>query len=257
MRLGSLGRHQHAADTLSQLAAARIALLGEQVRAFWEAEGPRTYIGRFWPAQTCRANVPCSRRSSVFGQLKVREGTASNADWRRSPWSHTLPNLTIKMMVKLGPWTFLGIDDKGFDQERWEHCQIQGCGEHIRYVHVCQLDADSREWRIGSTCGPTLIQISEEVWGRVANDAARNLKLLLRAERVKELESGPNAIMAKHLGNGWVDEIIAVLKSGKTDGRTLKLKTYASVEDLKIIQLRLAGAEKLHKLKPYKMGRGA
>lgn len=165
-----------------------------------------------------------------------------------------MSNLTIRMMVKLGPWMFMGIDDKGFEQSRWEHCEVDGCGEHIRYVHVVQREDNPKEWRIGRTCGPKLIQISEEVWGRVAKDAARNLKLLLRAERIRQLEAGPNAIMAQHLGADWVDEMIAVLRAGKTDGRTLTFKTYAPVDDLKIIQLRIGRAEKAHKLDPNRLG---
>lgn len=167
-----------------------------------------------------------------------------------------MSTLTIRMMVKLGPWMFLGIDDKGFDQSKWEHCEIEDCGEHIRYVHVVEREDAPKQWRIGSTCGPKLIEISEEIWGRVAKEAARNLKLLYRAERMKELEAGPNAVAVQHLGPNWVDPMIAVLKSGNVHGRTLTFKVYAPVNDLKIIQLRLRHAETLHALKPIKMGRG-
>lgn len=158
--------------------------------------------------------------------------------------------------MKLGPWTFVGIDDKGFNQKNWEHCEVEDCGEHIRYVHVVQRDGDTKEWRIGSTCGPKLIEISEEEWGQFAKDAARNLKLLYRAQRIRELEAGPNAIMAQHLGADWVDQFILLLKSGRTDGRTLRFKTRAPVDDLRVIQVRLHNAEKVHNLHPYKMGRG-
>ena len=166
-----------------------------------------------------------------------------------------MSNLTIRMMVKLGPWMYLGIHDKELDKSRWEYCEIKDCGEHIRYVHVVQREDDPKEWRIGSTCGPKLIQISADVWGHHADEAKRNLKLLYRAERLKELETGPT-IMAKHHGANWVDEIIAVIKSGKLDGRTLPIKSSTPVNDLKIIQNRLALAEKHHGLQRYKMGEG-
>lgn len=167
-----------------------------------------------------------------------------------------MSDLTIRMMVRLGPWMFLGVDDKSFDQTKWENCEIEDCGEHIRYVHVLKRNDDPREWRIGSTCGPKLEDISEAMWGRATKDAALYVKLLHRAERIKELEAGPDAQLVGQLGPNWVDPMIALLKSGELSRKTLPFKNYSVTNDLQVIKLRIGRAERTHKLKGINLGRG-
>ncbi|WP_375765162.1 hypothetical protein NR798_25950 [Archangium gephyra] len=162
--------------------------------------------------------------------------------------------LSILVMARFGPWTLLRVEDLLSDKSKWEHCER--CDEHIRYVHVCQVDGEFKEWRIGSTCGPTLIQVSDEIWDEAAKIAARNLKLLHRALRLKPLEQQPNSWGVTRLGADWVDKIIDSLKAGQTDKYTLQKGQVARHNDLRAIQARLRLAEKFHALHAYKMGTG-
>lgn len=165
--------------------------------------------------------------------------------------------LTIRMMVKLGPWMFLGVDDKTVDKNKWEHCEVEDCGQHIRYVHVLKRidDPQEKEWRIGSTCGPKLKDMSEEKWGVVAKNAAKILRLLYRARRLKSLEAQPDNWGVGRLGADWVDKIIAHLEGGDVQDAKPAIGKPPD-NDLRFIQFRLRRAEVFHKLKALKMGKG-
>lgn len=77
--------------------------------------------------------------------------------------------LTIVAMVRVGPWVLQRIDVLGSGDERFP---CERCDTKLREIWVCEVDegADLREldgqrtWRIGSTCGPTLLSLSDEVW---------------------------------------------------------------------------------------------
>jgi hypothetical protein len=169
-----------------------------------------------------------------------------------------MSTLTIRMMVQLGPWTYLGVDDKGFDQTKWEHCEVEDCGQHIRYVHVLKRDddPDQKEWRIGSTCGPKLEDMSEEKWGVVAKNAARILRLWYRARRLKPLEAEPENWGVERLGSDWIDRIISHLERGDVQNAKPVIGLRPPDNDLGFIQFRLRRAEVFHKLKAFKMGKG-
>lgn len=161
--------------------------------------------------------------------------------------------LTISIMARFGPWVLLRVEDLAPDKAHWQHCER--CGEHIRYVYVCQVDGETKEWRIGSTCGPTLIKVSEAIWDKVAKAVARDLCLLHRALRLKPLEQGPRP-WGGHLGADWLDRIIECLRAGETDKHYLARSGTRRIENLKFIQTRLGLAEKHHALGPFQMGAG-
>lgn len=162
--------------------------------------------------------------------------------------------LTILVMARMGRWTLLRVEDLLRDKTRWESCER--CKERIRYVHVCQMDGEAKEWRIGSTCGPALIEVSKEIWGETAKDAKRNLTLLHRALRLKPLEQQATSWGSAKLGADWVDRAIAVLESGQTNERTLQMGIASIATDLQVIQRRLMLAERFHGLGPIRMGAG-
>lgn len=70
--------------------------------------------------------------------------------------------LTIRAMVRVGPWVLETVerDDEGTNCDR--------CDEPIKEIWTCTVDTDwkrlgtldgKRRWRIGSTCGPTLLEV--------------------------------------------------------------------------------------------------
>src|SRR5688572_19909538 len=74
------------------------------------------------------------------------------------------PTITISAMVRVGPWTVESVQ-----HGPWRRCDR--CGARHREVWVCTVDSDAAEllvtlrgqptWHIGSTCGPTLMRVSE------------------------------------------------------------------------------------------------
>lgn len=156
-------------------------------------------------------------------------------------------------MARFGPWVLLRVDDLMPDKANWQYCER--CGEHIRYAYVCQVDGETKEWRIGSTCGPTLIDVSDAIWDGVAEAVARDLRLLHRAFRLKPCEQGPNP-WSGHLGADWLDRFIACLIARKTGEHDLSGSKYRSIENLKFIQTQLQLAEKHHALGPFQIGVG-
>lgn len=95
--------------------------------------------------------------------------------------------LTIRAMVRVGPWTILGVEWI----PEWTSCQR--CGERIKEVWVCEVDPVSERfeelrgqaiWRIGSDCGPKLLAVSDAVWKMARSPIQRRFRLLGRAERL-------------------------------------------------------------------------
>ena len=160
--------------------------------------------------------------------------------------------LTIPVMARFGRWVLLRIDDLMPNKAEWENCER--CREHIRYVFVCQVDGETKEWRIGSTCGPTLIAVSEAIWGDAIKNPKRDLLLLHRAYRLKPFEEGGNPWGAR-LGADWLDRFIACISSGETNKYDLA-RSRRPIENLKYIQSRLLLAERHHQLGPLHIGAG-
>src|SRR5262245_28790090 len=96
--------------------------------------------------------------------------------------------ITIPMMVRVGPWTLNAIER----DEKWSNCER--CNEPIKEIWVCEVDesdeamlvklAGKRTWRIGSKCGPVLLEVSKQVWKRSTQEAQYRLKLWRRFDRL-------------------------------------------------------------------------
>lgn len=107
-----------------------------------------------------------------------------HARWRPTPGAV----ITIPAMVRVGPWTLKAIER----DENWSHCER--CPTPIKEIWVCEVDeADEamlvklegkRAWRIGSTCGPVLLEVSEQVWKQSTQAAQYRLNLWKRFERL-------------------------------------------------------------------------
>jgi len=154
----------------------------------------------------------------------------------------TRSRLTITVMARFGRWVFLGIDEKGPNKTKWEHCEV--CDEHIRYVHVCQVDGDAKEWRIGSTFGPSLLEASEKLWGAAASEAKRRLQLLLRLQRLEPLEATPDRRWGSHLKPEWLADSITALQNSMDLG----------FNGLEKLQRRVSLAERHHGLQRMTYG---
>ncbi len=100
--------------------------------------------------------------------------------------------LTIRTMVRVGPWVVERVerDEGGTTCER---CSKQG----IKEIWVCTVDADSdrlkalggkRTWRIGSHCGPTLWNVSEETWKENTKPIESRIRLAIRVQSVLACE---------------------------------------------------------------------
>jgi hypothetical protein len=95
--------------------------------------------------------------------------------------------LTIRAMVRVGPWTVRDIERMPVA----EHCER--CETTIKEVWVCEVDSSYERlselggktlWRIGNHCGPTLMEVSERVWKDSTGPAVRRLRYAKRAERL-------------------------------------------------------------------------
>lgn len=99
--------------------------------------------------------------------------------------------LTINAMVRVGPWTIREVNYS----KTWTHCER--CNERIKEVWVCEVDSDSdlvnttldgqRVWRIGSTCGPTLMDVSNGAWKGTSKDLRSRIQLAKRVLKVLTL----------------------------------------------------------------------
>lgn len=95
--------------------------------------------------------------------------------------------LTIKAMVRVGPWI---LEHVVYDVD-WSKCER--CGTNIKWIWTCTVDADScelaalngqRTWHIGSECGPNLMHVSDEKWGKSIGPVRSRIRLALRTQRV-------------------------------------------------------------------------
>lgn len=126
------------------------------------------------------------------------------------------PLITINAMVRVGPWTVEQVL-----HGTWRNCDR--CGADHKEVWVCTVDADDeavgmrlggqRTWRIGSTCGPTLMMVSEIEWSDGTKDLQRIVRLALRATRVvawaREEGYGEDSLLP------YVVEDLELLKKGE------------------------------------------
>lgn len=95
--------------------------------------------------------------------------------------------VTIRAMVRVGPWTVEEV------RKELESTHCERCDAEIKEVWVCRVDEGSPRleeldgkavWRIGSTCGPTLIAVSDEMWHEHEKPLKSRLRLALRATAV-------------------------------------------------------------------------
>lgn len=121
--------------------------------------------------------------------------------------------LTIQAMVRIGPWVVRSI--RRADQK----IGCERCATPILEVWHCEVDAESprllelggkRMWYIGSTCGPTLMLVSEQVWAAETKLVARRLDLVLRLDKV--------AIAAAARGNYPLPEMFAERRRHLVEG---------------------------------------
>lgn len=123
--------------------------------------------------------------------------------------------LTIRAMVEFGPWMLDHIDPL---DSRSEACQR--CGTAIKYVWVFHLTTTGEEWRIGSECGPKLVEISKEVWGEKTKRFGKMLRALLRLRKVEELLAGRPDLEPKQ---GWLRSQFEQIERGKMTDRELMI----------------------------------
>lgn len=112
--------------------------------------------------------------------------------------------ITISAMVRVGPWIVEAVQ-----HGPWRRCDR--CDARHREVWICTLDEDvddvlgtlngKRTWHIGSTCGPKLMLVSEQVWSDNTKGLARDLHLLLRARSAI-------AVAVQRQYNGWTLPLI-------------------------------------------------
>jgi len=79
------------------------------------------------------------------------------------------PVISIEAMVQVGPWLIKRVDDG-----EWRNCDR--CEADHKEVWICEIQAadaiveknldGKREWRIGSTCGPKLMLLTNAFWGQ-------------------------------------------------------------------------------------------
>ncbi len=96
--------------------------------------------------------------------------------------------LTIPAMVHVGPWTLVDLS-KSLE---WTNCER--CDTPIKEVWTCTVDPAAselltrlegkQEWRVGSVCGPTLLEVSERVWKEETSGTMRRMQLLVKVERL-------------------------------------------------------------------------
>ena len=70
-------------------------------------------------------------------------------------------SITFTQAVRLGDWDLVKISDLGAVAG---NCELEDCGEPIRFVYVCERRGTGEQVRVGSTHGPALTGVSEEEW---------------------------------------------------------------------------------------------
>lgn len=126
--------------------------------------------------------------------------------------------LTIRAMVRVGPWLIRHVY-----RGEWTRCER--CGARHKEVWECEVDPESPRlgsdlggkavWRIGSTCGPALMQVSESTWSRHERPIRSTLRIAVRARQVIE------AAKAQDDGDlpAFVEERLEVLLKGELPER--------------------------------------
>lgn len=126
--------------------------------------------------------------------------------------------LTIRAMVRVGPWTIRNVY-----LGDWTNCER--CDVRHKAVWECEVDADSPRlatdlggkavWRIGSTCGPTLMLVSNEEWNERERPIKSGLRLARRTWQVI------NAARAQNYGDlpEFVEERLQLLLEGELPER--------------------------------------
>lgn len=103
--------------------------------------------------------------------------------------------LTIRAMVRVGPWTVRNV----YYRQTFTNCER--CDARLKEVWECEVDADSPRivelggkniWLIGSTCGPTLMMVSEETWRRHEKPLKSTVRLATRTQRVIDAARATN-----------------------------------------------------------------
>ena len=110
--------------------------------------------------------------------------------------------LTIRAMVKIGPWTIESIHRNSAGQN------CDRCNTKHKIVWTCTVDPANQEtpypngksqWEIGSTCGPTLIDVSDQVWKEATKEPLRRHKLLEQLDRLIIVAEENSHSLPKHL----------------------------------------------------------
>jgi hypothetical protein len=152
--------------------------------------------------------------------------------------------LTIKVMARFGRWLVDRVEDMGVDVRQHARCAMPTadgvCGELIRYVHVCRLEGNEREWRVGSTCGPTLVEISAQLYDDRVTKVA-SFDLLARIERLRDLPA------ETHRRAVWV-EAAEMVRSGDVHSSKLTAHLTRRYPDLTIIKKRVRLGERQNEL---------
>lgn len=99
--------------------------------------------------------------------------------------------ITIPAMVRVGPWALNAIERN----ENWSSCER--CHEPLKEIWICEVDEideamlvkleGKRAWRIGSTCGPVLLEVSKHVWKQSTREAQSRLNIWKRWELLTQV----------------------------------------------------------------------
>lgn len=128
--------------------------------------------------------------------------------------------LTIRAMVRFGPWTLNDIERV----DELEHCHR--CNASIREVWVCEIESshersaelgDQTIWRIGNECGPALMQVSDEVWKHQTSPVRSRIRYAKRLEVLLKKASD-----ARYELPAFVEERRVALLNGTLDERLLR-----------------------------------
>jgi hypothetical protein len=128
--------------------------------------------------------------------------------------------ISINTMVRVGPWTIERVDR----DENWTNCER--CDERIKEIWVCTVDEQfvdlakldgKRTWRIGSTCGPTLIDVSNQHWKDGTRGIRAKVRLVTRVITLLEAARAKN-----HRLPEFIEPRLALLLAGTIDERAQK-----------------------------------
>jgi hypothetical protein len=95
--------------------------------------------------------------------------------------------ITIQAMARIGPWTLESL----VRNPDWENCER--CGQRIKEVWIVKVESvdlmnklhGKPEWRIGSDCGPHLLNVSEKIWKDTTSDAQKRLRKVKDIDQLK------------------------------------------------------------------------